>query len=210
MRFPPLIIVDDKQKWVHVSIPKCACSSIRCALQLHFGQEPVKTWQEVHDRKWPQTRTLKWLSQCGPEWHTWAVIRNPFDRLVSVWQEKCCNPAIKDNIGVQLRPLSGQSFEVFCRVICDLIQAAPEDHLIDTHVRPMTHSLVYEGKCVVQEICEMHKLDDYWRGLQGRYGFPALEHLNVSKHETSDKYYTPELRSLVEETYADDLRLWWG
>jgi hypothetical protein len=51
----------------------------------------------------------------------------------------------------------------------------------------------------------------FWQELQTKYEFPKLEHLNVSKHEPSYKYYTPELRRLVENTYNDDLQhLWWN
>ena len=210
MKFPPLIIVDEKQKWAHISIPKCACSSIRRALEVHFKLEPVATWEMVHERSWPCTKTLGWLSHRSPDWFTWAIIRNPFDRLVSVWQEKCCTPELKQRLGPQLQRLSGQPFDVFCKTICESIHNIPENEILDTHVAPMAHSLLYNEKCIVNTIREMHELDGFWNVLQERYGFPELKHLNVSIHKPSDSYYTPELRKLVEDAYCDDLKLWWG
>ena len=206
---PAAVIVDEQQKWAHVSIPKCACSSIRRALETHFKLEPVPTWEMVHSRKWPRVETLEWLSQRDHDWYTWAIIRNPFDRLVSVWQEKCCNPP-KPRLGPQLRRLSGKPFDVFCRTICGLIQNPPENEILDTHITPMSHFLLYKGKCVVRVIREMHELDSFWSGLQKKYGFPDLGHLNISIHKPPDCYYTSELRQLVEDTYCDDLRLWWS
>jgi hypothetical protein len=209
-KFPPLIIVDDKQKWAHVSIPKCACSSIRCALEKHFKLEPSEKYEMVHSRKWPHVESMRWISRLDDSWYTWAVIRNPFDRLVSVWQEKCCNTTIRPCLGPQLRRLAGQPFDVFCRNICNLVQNPPEDEILDTHITPMSHFLLYEGKCVAKVIREMHEVSVLWPGLQRRFGFPDLGHLNMSIHKPSACYYTPELRKLVEDTYHNDLRLWWN
>ncbi|MFA5766400.1 MAG: sulfotransferase family 2 domain-containing protein [Candidatus Paceibacterota bacterium] len=209
-KFPPLVIVDDKQKWAHVSIPKCACSSIRCALEKHFKLEPVEKYKMVHSRTWPHVESMKWIAELDDDWYTWAIIRNPFDRLVSVWQEKCCTPGIRPCLGPQLQRLAGQPFDVFCRTVCNLVQNPPEDEILDTHITPISYFLLYEGKCVAKVIREMHEVGAFWSGLQKRFGFPDLGHLNISIHKPSACYYAPELRRLVEETYNDDLRLWWN
>jgi hypothetical protein len=209
-KFPPLIIVDDKQKWAHVSIPKCACSSIRCALEKHFKLEPSEHYEMVHSRKWPHVESMRWISRLDDSWYTWAIIRNPFDRLVSVWQEKCCTSVARPCLGPQLRRLVGQQFDVFCRAVCDLVQNPPKDEILDTHITPMSHFLLYEGKCVAKVVREMREVSVFWSGLQKRYGFPDLGHLNISIHKPPDCYYTPELRHIVEDTYSEDLRLWWS
>jgi hypothetical protein len=209
-KFPPLIIVDDKQKWAHVSIPKCACSSIRRALEKHFKLEPVEKYEMVHNRTWPHVESMKWIASLDDSWYTWAIVRNPFDRLVSVWQEKCCVSEAKPCLGPQLKRLVGKSFDVFCRNICDLVQSPPEDEILDTHITPMSHFLLYNGECVAKVIREMYEADSFWLELQKRYRFPDLEHLNISIHKPSGCYYTPELRRLVEEAYRNDLQLWWS
>jgi hypothetical protein len=217
-KFQPLVIVDGKQKWAHVSIPKCACSSIRRALEKHFKLKPVEKYEMVHSRKWPHVESMNWISELDDDWYTWAIVRNPFDRLVSVWQEKCCTSAARPNLGPQLQRLVGQPFDVFCRTVCAIIQEPPEAdiHLgwyvrgIDTHIAPMSHFLLHDGKCVAKVIREMHEVDSFWSGLQKRFGFPDLGHLNISVHKPPDCYYTPELRRLVEDAYSDDLRLWWS
>jgi hypothetical protein len=205
IKFPPLVIVDEKQKWAHVSIPKCACTSIRVALESHFDMEPV-----AHGRKWPRVETLEWLSNCGPDWYTWAIIRDPYSRLISVWQEKCCNPDLASLIGPQLRPLSGQPFDVFCREVCKLVESPPENEVLDTHITPMCHFLLYNGTPVVKTIKEMYELNYFWPDLQNQFGFPELKHLNASVHNPTCFYYTRELIDLVERAYYGDLNLWWN
>jgi hypothetical protein len=153
---------------------------------------------------------MKWIAELDDDWYTWAIIRNPFDRLVSVWQEKCCTPGIRPCLGPQLQRLAGQPFDVFCRTVCNLVQNPPEDEILDTHITPISYFLLYEGKCVAKVIREMHEVGAFWSGLQKRFGFPDLGHLNISIHKPSACYYAPELRRLVEETYNDDLRLWWN
>jgi len=214
---PPLIIVDDEQQWAHVSIPKCACSSIRCALGKHFKLESAGQYEMVHNRNWPHVESMKWIAELDSNWYTWAIIRNPFDRLVSVWQEKCCVSEISPRLGPQLRQLVGQPFDIFCRAVCNLVQNPPKDEKLtwyirglDTHIAPISYFLLYEGKCIAKVIREMHELDSFWLGLQKRYDLPNLGHLNISVHKPSDCYYTPELRRLVEDAYSEDLRLWWS
>lgn len=176
------------QQWAHLSIPKCACTSIRRALEKHLDLVPA---ENVHGREWPPIHTMSDYTT------TWAVIRNPFDRLLSVWAEKCQGPSPKPGLSDQFAPLFGKPFDEFADAICHAIQRGDD---IDPHVRPMVWFLEWEPDYLIP----MDRLGELWRILRQRWGLPGLPRLNTSEHGTIADIRSGT-RRLISTTYEQDI-----
>ncbi len=201
-----LCIVDEPAGWAYVSVPKCACTSIRRALERHFDLPPA---ENPHGRPWPLLWSFRQVAH-AENCFRWAIARNPLDRLVSVWVEKCQRlPAeLVPDLPEHLRACHGKPFERFIRAVCamdvDSIQ-------VDQHVRSMTWYLTdAAGRPLVDVVYDFAQLADAWTALQSRFGLPPLPHENQTEHGPYARYYTRRLEGLVRTAYARDFQNYFG
>ena len=59
--------------YVFVSTPKCATNTMYDVLPKHFYGKRIGAW---HNNRPPKRSAWK---------HTWTIVRNPYDRAVSIW-----------------------------------------------------------------------------------------------------------------------------
>ena len=200
-----LCIIDQEKEWAHVSIPKCACTSIRRALEEHFGLEPA---DNPHGRPWPKTADRRWLLN-HPGFFRWAAIRDPRDRLVSVWAEKTQRNLPRGLPGLVgcYRNLLGCSFDQF---VSWVITQPVETRLADPHIRAMSWWLLDKSACVVDAVYPIPDLAEAWGQLRDRFGLPALPHRNSSTHGPWQEYVTPGLDRAIRRAYRQDFFRWFG
>ncbi|MHC4715335.1 MAG: sulfotransferase family 2 domain-containing protein [Planctomycetota bacterium] len=200
-----LCIIDQIHGWAHVSIPKCACTSIRRALEKHFELDAA---QNPHGRVWPKTGDRAWLLN-HPGFFRWAAIRDPRDRLVSVWAEKTQQnlPDGLPGLAGCYRNLLGCSFE---RFVSWVTTQPVETRLADVHIRAMSWWLLVKSQCVVDVVYRLPDLSAAWRKLQDQYGLPALEHRNSSTHGPWQEYVTPGMDRAIRRAYRQDFFRWFG
>lgn len=205
MNEPRLIIADEAEGWAHVSIPKCGCKSIRRALESHFVLAEAPN---VHNRQWPSQLTLDEL-RGKPSLFRWSVVRDPRARLVSTWAEKT-QQMLPDGIpGLAecYRPLRGCTFAEFAS------WAAPlpvETEAVDVHIRACSWWLCdQDNEVIVDAVYLLESIACSWPMLQARFGFPALSHLNKSRHNPWESYFTPAIDAAVRAAYQQDFRLWY-
>lgn len=199
-----LIVADETDKWAHVSIPKCACQSIRRALELHWGLAPAHS---VNNRQWPCRLTKSQLKE-RDDLFRWSIVRDPRARLVSTWAEKT-QRTLPEGVGplaASYRPFVGCSFETFARWVIE--QPVATDR-VDAHIRACSWWLLDAGTCVVDAVYRLEELPEAWRGLQQRLGFPAIEHRNKSTHKPWREYFSPSLDRAVRDTYSEDFESWY-
>jgi hypothetical protein len=193
-------IVDERQKWAHISIPKCACTSIRRALEIHFGLEPA---ENVHGREWPKQVDRAWLDN-HPEYLTWSIVRDPRDRLVSVWADKTQRRGIP-GLAQCYRDLHGCTFPEFVQWVRTI---NVETTAADPHIRAA--SWWFDGtfrQHVLLVFCQRH-LGGAWLKLQSRFGLPDLKHRNKTEHPPRRDLVTPELDAIIKQAYWQDFRAW--
>ena len=89
---PTEYFVFDERRIVYISIPKVACTSIKLAIE--GGNEQITTSDEgvmsVH-RKLASRCTYSLNSRIA-DYTIFAFVRNPFDRLVSCYEDKVRKP----------------------------------------------------------------------------------------------------------------------
>jgi hypothetical protein len=138
---------------------------------------------------------------------SFAFVRDPLDRLISVWAEKCVEPA-KDGLAQQFMPFVGRPFGEFAYSIC---QDILHDVALDKHIAPQSAFLVCDGHVVVNFVYSFTSLETVWKGFEVDFGLPPLPTENVSskrrkKRATAD--CTLEIVRLVREAYAVDYERW--
>jgi hypothetical protein len=167
---------DGETLWVRV--PKNASSSIDGAFGL-YDWEMLEVGQVDYEN----------IKKC------FVIVRNPFDRLVSCWQNR-----IVEHQTMDLKPnLIGTSFSNFIREVSKL-----SDDESEHHFRSQTWFL--KGVECEYEVFKLEELNKNWGKLCDMLGKKTkLPHNKKSNRKDYKEYYTPELIELVNKRFNDDL-----
>ncbi|MCF7910856.1 sulfotransferase family protein [Candidatus Pacearchaeota archaeon] len=204
--------VFNKCKMIFTLIPKNANTSIKYALLETFSDlendELDKLKQLNIDRF--HSSTLKFFNFISnnelerfDEYVKLCFVRNPFDRLVSGWENKIKPLENKKRFG-----FNGQtSFPNFIKQICKT-----EDYLLNRHFIPQINFLKCNNKIQKYNIMKYEFLESEWTDLQNYLDMRCqivlsnLPKLNYSKNDKLYKdYYNKELINLVKDKFKEDL-----
>ena len=176
---------------VYVRTYKCAASSTGAVLS-GWGK---RRWKMRHARaacfEYVGLRDLAFLASQHRDWIFLALCRHPLTRLVSAWH----HPGFAER---------GDDHYTFERFVHDV--AATPDGSCDQHIRSQTY---LRPDAVVN--LPLEDMPASWQVVQdaiaarGMEPPPELTHLNPSQRRADwTTYYTPELRAIAEQRYADD------
>jgi hypothetical protein len=202
----PVILVDDHRRQAFVAVPKAGSTSVLLAWERLLGLDP----SPVHWRRWPRCESRAWLA-AHPEYHRWAVIRHPCDRLVSLWLDKIDRPGLARRADLianpQLAAGIGLPLDAFVRFIARYIPLnRPET---DRHLQTQRWHLAHRGRLAVDKVFRLNRLSEAWPSLQARFGFAELPRENVQPDRGSwQDYMDYKTESLVRKLYAEDFTLW--
>lgn len=158
-----------------------------------------------------------------------AIVRNPFDRLVSLYKQKIKSKHLNDRKHINwISPLlyryntifktkffSEMSFEDFVKVICSI-----PDKKSDRHFRSQYALLVDDEWTVLpNHIWYFENIDNDFKTIMKKIGCDDIELLKVNitstqkwvKNKTKNykDFYTKELADMVYERYKKDCKLWY-
>lgn len=124
--------------------------------------------------------------------HSFAVVRNPWDWQVSLYQY-----ARKSPDHYQYGEPQYASFESYLRWRCTS-QVRLQSRFLSNHA----------GSCGVNTILRFETLTDDWSDLRARQGWnlPDLPHINRSTHGDYREHYTDELALMVSEAFSADIK----
>lgn len=195
-------------------LPKTASSSQKKAVALTFGllsEEEIKTsggmpLKTVNKRLDIYSLAAVHGIQCAdPAILSFVTVRNPYDRFVSLWNERVRGRprgTVKRGLpgGLTLEKFSEWLFE------------RPDDRDVDHHCHRQVTKTVLNGILVPKVILRFEELADDWticqRVVRQRHGLelPELEHLrNGRRHNHYREVYTDRARRLIEQRYVEDL-----
>jgi len=132
-----------------------------------------------------------------------AIVRNPFSRLFSAWNNKIKNLK-KPRFGFE----KAETFNNFIKKIYNTF----EDDF-DRHFMPQYRFVTFNNKILSNYIIKMEELDTEWPKLQEllkeKYNIQLadLPQLNTSSVQNYEEYYTEETRKMIEEKYKKDFQI---
>ena len=203
-------------------VPKVANSSIKAALCRLLKSPQEKGVRTTADSFWRtgtngQTSMLSNhdACMCRGTHFSFSFVRNPFDRLVSAYNNKLIEleqiPGRMQAMGLE----HSMPFGDFLSVV-----AATSDDDLDIHLLPQSSILCLNGELIPNFIGHLETMQEDWENLQqelSREGLPKLGRLpqkNVrrkSNHHDIPRYFKdPNSVRLVSERYGNDLNIFYG
>lgn len=180
---------------IYYDIFKSGSTSIKMMLALATGHK-IKHEVEVH-----------WISdwfaafEDYSSYFKFAFVRNPWDRLASVWRSKFsssdCEPVVCQQQN-DPRFYLGMPFDEFCKLVCSL-----RDSECNPHIKQ-------QSACItgpVDFVGRFENIDSGWRHVCLQIGLtlplPKANHQKSKPHYSS--IYTDELVDLVNTRYQSDI-----
>jgi chondroitin 4-sulfotransferase 11 len=187
----------EKYNSVYFYIPKIASSSLKSVCLKLLDQ---KIEGNAHEVDYPSILR----SKLGPDdpYFKFAIVRNPFDRIVS-----CYNDKIVRNRGFASRESWGDlSFEEFVNEISKIPHSK-----MNPHFRPQYTFLTRpDGELIIDYFGKFESLPDVFETIKKRAGFPdeiVLPQRNKSSGMAAPKLYTKKIKEKVAFIYKKDLDL---
>jgi hypothetical protein len=170
------------KKCTFLAIPKNGTSSILDAIGRSIGMKRGKANAKAYKRYFIPKNKIRKPCIC--------FVRDPYDRAVSAWKQKCVDTQDVRKIFQGLNVPCG--FEDF------LIWSSRHPLTsMDQHAAPQWYQL--RGVDVGVEFYDFKNLGDVWPTLMQRFGWCELPHFNKSKHEESKYYFDRVSVSVVKE-----------
>jgi len=197
---------NDKFKYIIFRIPKNANSTL-------IGRNAKKSadffaTNYITDNICVTESELKsLLGKKRQKYFKYAIIRNPYDRLVSCWKNKTSIKFAKNSPESIFRKATGCSFKNFIYMLienrfkCPIKEGGPI--LDDRHLMPQVNfipkSLDFIGR--------FESLQNDFDIVCDKIGIPRqqLPHINKTNHKHYTEYYDDETRQIVAEKYAKDI-----
>ncbi len=214
-RFNQSLFISPRHKFIFVKNEKAANLTLRKTLQtLEAGGEPPPGYHT--NRRWTgpllQPSDIEGFGENelrGNSYFRFAVVRNPYVRLLSCFRDKFENIKydrkfwrVHKNLGLA-RDQVEISFEEFVERVC-----AQESAAMNPHWR-VQHDNIYADKISLDKIIKFERLSDEMPEIINRLYAASADLLTRRHHVTNadahmDQYYTQDIAKMVREKYAVD------
>lgn len=200
-------ILSHENEYIYFPIPKVACSTVRALLAPLEGLEWHHPWEE----ETPFLRVRLEHVYRFPRYFKFAFVRNPWDRLVSCYEDKIVgvrtcenNKGVHDGVfrGFEEyeRDFRRMDFAGFVEFVCSVPDAEAEWHFRSQHtfldMRQM--DLLGRFETFERDLATLRK----------RVKIPkSVPHKMATKRRPYPAYYTPDLVYKVGDRYAQDIEL---
>ena len=203
----------EERKLVYISIPKVACTSIKTAL-MGGGADAQSRGAYMRIHSDAERFRQSCLRRSQSAYYKFAFVRNPFDRLVSCYEDKVRTPVQHHghyffDTGYNrtvIRTLFGRSFrpDMSFREFLELVNRIP-DILADAHFRSQYSMLYKRRRRIPDFVGKFENLNEDWMSLADRFGLPHLTQKNPTRRKDLGCYFsTPELVELAFARYRRD------
>jgi len=176
---------------LYVMVRKAASMSVKKAIETAAGQKINGCAVYDASRKsWPSALRF-------------TVVRNPWERAASCWASKIGEHG---SMYGSFRDY-GMWKDMTLKDFLLKIKAMPVlEH--DAHWAPMCRGLISNGELCVDMILRHESLCDDWARLMTLFpSLPELQHVGYKKSNALRDYYNAETWGLVEDIYADDIKM---
>lgn len=193
-------MINHKDKWIFIHVPKCAGISVEIAL----NKNPYVQWDQ-HNKIWVQHATAEQVKRiyCKnyDEYFSFSFVRNPWNRAVSDYFWMMRTEFIKGSLKDYL--LLRGSFDQ------PKFKYPPKNHHTrhDHFLTQCDFLLDKDGEPMVNFIGRFENLQKDFDVICSKIGIPPIKlpHENRTSHRHYAEYYDDETRQIVAEKYAKDI-----
>ncbi len=145
--------------------------------------------------------------------YSFAVVRNPWDRLVSAYHYiRFTNPRAKGHRAVRAKLFNNYpQRHTFDGFVADMLDAEVRESVRSTQIFMPQHEFVCDaaGDVIVDFVGRFEDLQATLATVCAAIGIAVrdIPRKNGSPHDLYTSYYTPELRDIVADVYAEDIDL---
>lgn len=188
---------------IYLKINKAGLTSIQTALNPDLPAKKVARSPHIKKRNLPFEKVKDY-----PEMFTFSFVRNPWDRLVSCWADKCQRPKAYRKAFYVRGIHHKMSFEKFV----DCVIKIPHNKC-NSHYRPQYLGLYYDEDKLPEFIGRVERFEDDWRVIQDYVRITTgkelagIPHTRKSSHKRYTDHYTEDLIEKVAEYYKKDIEL---
>jgi len=206
---------------IYGRVPKVANSSVKAALTRLLEQPPEEGYRSTADMLWRkgthgETQMINAADalERRSSHFCFSFVRNPFDRLVSAYNNKLVEnnhiSTTMQRMGLEL----GMPFDTFLEIV-----SATADADLDVHLLPQSSILCIGSTPVPRFIGKLEAMADHWQRLGRRMrqaGLPVLRKLpskNVRRggdRDLRDYFKTDKLITMALSRYRDDVELFYS
>ena len=203
-------------------VPKVANSSIKASLSRLLTQNPEQGLRTTSDAFWSKGTNGETCMvnnhtarMCRGTHFCFSFVRNPFDRLVSAYNNKILE---LDEVPGPMQAMGlwhNMAFDQFLELVC-----STPDEEIDIHLLPQATILCLDDQIIPGFIGRIEHMDHDWKALQHalrREGLPSLGDLPQKNRrraedrtDVSQYFHDSGLKNLVLQRYEQDLKVFYG
>jgi hypothetical protein len=209
--------ISHKHKFVLISIPKTAGTTIRYVLDYYSD---IKSSSSLRNRLYYHHISAGDLkvhfNKQNWDWNKYykfCFARNPWDRMVSAFyfKKKMINILNTTHISDTTRLMERKWFQdtlLGAREFSEWILKQNNSEYPASYIVPFQKPLVFEnGNTLVDYIGRFENLQEDFNIICDKIGIPRQElpHKNATKHKHYTEYYDDETREIVAERYANDI-----
>ncbi|WP_308374742.1 sulfotransferase family 2 domain-containing protein [Pseudoalteromonas piscicida] len=138
---------------------------------------------------------------------TFSVVRNPYDRLVSAYSFLMQGGISRYRGDRYISSYLQKNYKNFEDFVINYI--ANERYGEYIHFVPQVEFLKgSDGEIRIDYIAKLETLNDDLKKFKRKFGIDIESiHINGSKRDSYERYYTPKLKAVVYEKYKDDFEL---
>jgi hypothetical protein len=202
-------VLIEAHRLIYFELPKNACTSMKTqfaeVLQLPKHKD-FPRYIHRHERYVFPLAAEKEILTTYKDYLRFAIIRNPWERLVSCYKDKIFYKDEDNAYFIKTNPQfsRGMSFADFV----DLVASIP-DHLADFHFCSQLALLTdFAGNFMCNYLANLDNLNIHFDKIKTATGVPfeTIPHrLNTTKKSSYEDYYTPELVEKVRQRYHWDI-----
>lgn len=189
------MIIDQKNKFIFIHIPKSGGTSIHKLLE-NNNESTISLWGLTGNKDNAHLTIFDVYSMydISKSYFSFAVVRNPYNRIYSAYKQPYC----------QLHP--NLTFNDFIDNYVKKLNVNNLDPSL-VHIWPMHKFIISDNKLLINYVIRFEHLTKDFEFIKQKYGIKKpLDHLNKNNDhcESYLNKYTPEQISVINKIYADD------
>ncbi len=174
--------------FIFYRIPKNASTSV------------TKMLLEISEMKCYTQKQFKKIKDNYKNFKSFSIVRNPYDRLVSVYEDKIKSPCEPGVVTTNFNFYENMPFKKFVKIVC-----SKKDRNLDRHFRSQYFFL---KDLDVDKIIRFENLNEDLRKSLGEIISKLnLPHERKTKRKKYKDYYDEETKKLVQKKYRKDFEL---